>query len=114
MKKITLVFITIISFLQQCMPRMPPGQSFLLFTQQYLQVSRQQAGRNTRIPGYVYKQINNKPYISAFIKAGMRYRRGQAKRFGRVHKAQRPGIYGQYRYRLKTFMHLRPYRALPI
>src|SRR5262245_50475027 len=37
------------------------------FTQRYLAAAGQQQG-NTRVPGYVYKKINGKAYISALIK----------------------------------------------
>ncbi len=38
------------------------------FTRQYLQACKDQKSYTTRVPSYVYKNINNKPYISAFIK----------------------------------------------
>ena len=36
------------------------------FTRQYLQACKDQKSYTTRVPDYVYKQINGKAYISAF------------------------------------------------
>ena len=44
----------------------PPRLS--AFTQQYMQAYKQLQGREVPVKGYVYKTINNKHYISAFIK----------------------------------------------
>jgi len=38
------------------------------FTQQYLLACKKQNGGSTRIPNYVYKNINNKTYLSALIR----------------------------------------------
>ncbi len=40
------------------------------FTQQYLIASKKLKDSKARLPEYVYKKINNKTYISAFIKVG--------------------------------------------
>ena len=69
MKKI----LTVLVILTCCLPKIyaqnqAPHPGLSAGTLQYLSNTQKLKDGNTRVPGYVYKKINNKPYISAFIK----------------------------------------------
>jgi hypothetical protein len=66
MKTILTLIILVCSLSVQAQDVAKPKLS--AFTRQYLQACKDQKSYTTRVPDYVYKQINGKAYISAFIK----------------------------------------------
>ncbi len=71
MKKIFTLLLTITSAYLSATYAQEPAKATLprlsAFTKQYF-ADRKQTGSRDILPGYVYKKINNKPYLSAFIK----------------------------------------------